>query len=312
MLRAAFAYRLNGIRLSVAKQLIVTADDFGVAVPVNEAVEFGHRNGILTGASLMVTAPAAADAVERARRLPTLGVGLHVVLVDGRPALPPEQIPDLVQPNGRFFDDVIRIALPLYASRKVQAQAEAEVRAQLGLFRHTGLTLDRVDGHHHLHLHPTLQRILLRLAPEFGIDAMRLPREPFTVSWAATHERAAARLMSWLLLRGRTATMRRRIARAGLRCNDTILGLNDSGHMTPRRVRQFVSALPEGTSELYMHPATRRWGSVDPLPDSYEPEQEYAALIDPGVREALRASGAVLTTFAALGTPRMRPQDLPT
>jgi len=288
----------------VPKQLIVTADDFGVAVPVNEAVELGHRNGILTGASLMVTAPAAADAVERAHRLPALGVGLHVVLVDGRPALPPERIPDLVQPNGRFFDDVLRIAIPLYTSRRVQEQAEAEVRAQLELFRRTGLRLDRVDGHHHFHLHPTLQRILLRVAPEFGIGAMRLPREPFATSWNATRERAAARLMSWSLLRGRTATMRRRLENAGIRCNDTILGLNDSGHMTPRRVRQFVSALPDGTSELYMHPATRRWGNVDPLPLSYEPEQEYAALIDPDVKAALNASGAVLTTFAALGGPQ--------
>jgi hopanoid biosynthesis associated protein HpnK len=291
----------------VPKQLIVTADDFGVAVPVNEAVELGHRNGILTGASLMVTAPAAADAVERARRLPGLGVGLHVVLVDGRPALPPEQIPDLVQPNGRFFNDVLRIAIPLYTSRRVQAQAEAEVRAQLEAFRRTGLRLDRVDGHHHFHLHPTLQRILVRLAPEYGIGAMRLPREPFAASWTATHERAAARLMSWCLLRGRTATMQRRLERAGIRFNDTILGLNDSGHMTPRRVRQFLAALPEGTSELYMHPATGRWGSVDPLPDSYEPEQEYAALVDPGVKETLKSSGAVLTTFAALVDGLARP-----
>ncbi len=291
------------------KQLIVTADDFGVAVPVNEAVELGHRNGILTGASLMVTAPAAADAVERARRLPDLGVGLHVVLVDGRPALPPEQIPDLVQPNGRFFDDVLRIAVPLYTSRRVQAQAEAEVRAQLEAFRRTGLRLDRVDGHHHFHLHPTLQRILVKLAPEFGIGAMRLPREPFATSWTATRERAPARLMSWCLLRGRTATMRRRLVGAGIRFNDTILGLNDSGHMTPKRVRQFVAALPEGISELYMHPATRRWGNVDPLPDSYEPEQEYAALVDPEVKETLKSSGAVLTTFAALGSAAARPRE---
>jgi hypothetical protein len=113
--------------------------------------------------------------------------------------------------------------------------------------------------------------------------------------------------MSWCLLRGRTATMQRRLERAGIRFNDTILGLNDSGHMTPHRVRQFLAALPEGTSELYMHPATGRWGSVDPLPDSYEPEQEYAALVDPGVKETLKSSGAVLTTFAALVDGGARP-----
>ncbi|HWI86985.1 MAG TPA: ChbG/HpnK family deacetylase, partial [Sphingomonas sp.] len=72
------------------KQLIVTADDFGVADAVNGAVEQAHRDGILTAASLMVSGAAAADAVTRARRLPKLGVGLHVVLVDGRPILPPD------------------------------------------------------------------------------------------------------------------------------------------------------------------------------------------------------------------------------
>ena len=77
------------------KRLVVTADDFGLALPVNAAVEAAHRRGLLTAASLMVTAPAAADAIERARRLPRLGVGLHLVLVDGKPALPPEELPDL-------------------------------------------------------------------------------------------------------------------------------------------------------------------------------------------------------------------------
>ncbi len=82
--------------------LVVTADDFGVAIEVNEAVELAHRDGILTAASLMVAGDAAGDAVERARRSPRLGVGLHLVLVEGRPMLPANEVPDLVDPEGRF------------------------------------------------------------------------------------------------------------------------------------------------------------------------------------------------------------------
>ena len=74
------------------KSLVITSDDFGAAPEVNEAVEQAHRDGVLTAASLMVAAPGAADAVERAKRLPSLGVGLHVVLVEGKPALPPEVV----------------------------------------------------------------------------------------------------------------------------------------------------------------------------------------------------------------------------
>jgi predicted glycoside hydrolase/deacetylase ChbG (UPF0249 family) len=82
------------------KKLIVNADDFGLAVPVNEAVERAHREGILASASLMMGGEAAADAIERAQRLPGLRVGLHLVLVEGRPVLPLNEVDALVDANG--------------------------------------------------------------------------------------------------------------------------------------------------------------------------------------------------------------------
>jgi len=282
------------------KELIVTADDFGLALPVNEAVERGHREGILTSASLMVTGAAAADAVERARRLPRLGVGLHLVLVDGRPALPPERVPDLVGADGRFPANPVRAGLRIFFSARARAQAAAECRAQLEAFRATGLALDHVDGHHHFHQHPTVQRILLELAREFGIAAVRVPYEPFAASARAASDRLPRRLLAALLHARRTSAMRRRLLRAGIRCNDAMLGLADTGRMGPERVRRLIAALPEGLSELYFHPATRRWGEGDAWPPDYEPEAELAALIDPAVRKALAASGAGLVTFSTL------------
>ncbi len=285
------------------KRLIVTAADFGLAVPVNEAVELGHLQGILTSASLMITAPAAADAVERARRLPRLAVGLHLVLIDGRPALPPEQIPDLVGTDGRFARDPVRLGARIYLSRRAQAQAEAEIRAQLAAFQQTGLRLDHVDGHHHFHLHPTVQTILIRLAQEFGIAAIRVPDEPAVVQRRTS---AGRRIWNWLAavpLRDRAPAMKRRLARAGIRFNDTILGVADSGRVDIARMRELLSALPDGVTELYVHPATRRWDGADALPDNYRPEAELAALMDASVRAAVAASGAVLTTFGDLAEP---------
>ncbi|HLJ21524.1 MAG TPA: hopanoid biosynthesis-associated protein HpnK, partial [Stellaceae bacterium] len=276
------------------KRLIVTADDFGLAVPVNEAVELGHLQGILTSASLMVTAPAAADAIDRAHRLTRLAVGLHLVLVDGRPALPPEQIPDLVGADGRFASDPVRLGARIYLSSRVQAQAEAEIRAQLTAFRRTGLHLDHVDGHHHFHLHPTVQAILVRLAREFGIAAIRVPDEPAVVRHNSIGARQ--RMRDWLAafpLRDRTPAMKRRLARAGIRFNDAILGLADSGCVDTARMRELLAALPDGVTELYVHPATRRWGNADALPETYRPEAELAALVHPSVRAAVDASGAI-------------------
>jgi hopanoid biosynthesis associated protein HpnK len=288
----------------VPKRLIVTADDFGLAVPVNEAVELGHLSGILTSASLMVTASAAADAIERARRLPRLGVGLHLVLVDGRPALPPERIPDLVGADGRFSSDPVRLGARIFLSSRARSQAEAEVRAQLTAFRETGLRLDHVDGHHHFHLHPTVQAILVRLAREFGIAAIRVPHEPAV---ARRHRGDGKQMRDWLVafpVRRRAPAMKRRLARAGIRFNDAILGLADSGRLDAARTRELLAALPDGITELYLHPATRRWSEVDPLPESYRPEAELAALLDPSVRAMVEASGAALATFGDLATLR--------
>lgn len=273
------------------KRLIVTADDFGLTVPVNEAVEEGHCRGILTAASLMVTGEAAADAVARAKRLPKLGVGLHLVLVDGVPVLPPEQIPALVGSDGRFSTNVLAQGVRIFCLPAARRQLAAEIRAQLEAFRATGLTLDHVNAHHHFHLHPTIQRELLHFAREFGIRAVRLPLEP---------PRASGRRFAWLggVLESRHALrLKRRLDAAGIRRNDWIFGLADSGAMTADRVRHYLEALPDGVSEIYFHPATQR-PSVWPV--DYRCRDEYEALIDPQVAAVIARRGIEPMSFAGL------------
>lgn len=286
------------------KQLIITADDFGASLPINEAVELGHRNGILTSASLMITGEAVEDAVRRARRLPSLAVGLHLTLIDGKPQLPANEVSEIIGPDGRFFPTELPIVFRLTFSARARAQAEAEARAQLNAYQRTGLPLDHVDGHHHLHLHPHIQRILVRLAPEFGIRHVRIPHEPFDAAWRAMRNRPVLRFASAAFLGCLTAGMRRRLGRAGIAGNDQVFGLIDSGHMRSDRIKAFLRVLPDGVSELYLHPATRRPETHDTLPPDYEPEAEYAALSDSGVRNALSESGARLTTFGALADIR--------
>jgi hopanoid biosynthesis associated protein HpnK len=282
------------------RRLIVTADDFGLAIPVNEAVEQAHCFGILSAASLMVTAPAAKDAVARARRLPKLGVGLHLALVDGRPALPPEQVSELVGADGRFLDDPWRVGVKIYCNARARRQAEAEIRAQLLAFWRTGLTLDHVNGHHHFHLHPTVQEILLKLAPEFDIRAIRVPREPPLLAWRATGEGLLRRLGTWLVQARMTARMRSRLRAAGIGANDWLLGLGDTGHMRVERLRGYLAHLPDGISELYFHPAVERWAGTEAWPSDYESRGEFEALMDPAVLALAKRSGIEPVPFAAL------------
>src|SRR5271156_384067 len=92
----------SGVGCAMQQFLIVTADDFGLHESVNEAIERASRDGILTAASLMVGAAAAADAIRRARELPGLRVGLHLVLADGRAVLGPDVIPGLADQSGHM------------------------------------------------------------------------------------------------------------------------------------------------------------------------------------------------------------------
>lgn len=271
------------------KRLIVTADDFGLTLAVNEAVEEGHRRGILTAASLMVTGGAAADAVARAKRMPKLGVGLHLVLVDGTPVLPPERIRALVGSNGGFSSSVLAQGLCIFGRPAARRQLAAEIRAQLEAFRATGLALDHVNAHHHFHLHPTVRRELLRLAGEFGIRAARLPREPRLAGTSLGGSFAEA----W-----QARGLRRGLDAAGIRCNDWIFGLAETGAMTGARVLRYLEALPEGVSEIYFHAATERPAA---WPTWYRCREEFEALIDPAVAASITRRGIETMPFAGLG-----------
>jgi hopanoid biosynthesis associated protein HpnK len=276
----------------MTKRLIVTADDFGRALPINEAVEAAHRHGILTAASLMVTGAAADDAVLRARRLPTLAVGLHITLVDGKPALPPEQIPNLVDADGHFTDRLVDLGVRIFFDRKTRRQVAAELRAQFERYRATGLALGHVDAHHHYHLHPTVFDMLVPLAKEFGAPAIRVPWEPPASPLGAVQS---------LFHRRRVRRMRRILAAAGLLANDRIFGMQDSGGMDRVRLVAILAALPDGLSEIYSHPATAAWEDR-PMPPHYRCVDEYRALCAPETVLAVKRFGACLTTFGAEAT----------
>lgn len=271
-----------------------------MAVAVNEAVERAHREGILSTASLMVGAPAAEDAVERARRLPSLRVGLHLVLVCGRPVLPPERIPDLVGRNGVFSDRLIAAGIRFFAFSKVRRQLAAEIRAQFELFRTTGLPLDHVNAHNHMQLHPTVMGLILGIGRDFGLRAVRLPHEPFGPSWRAARTGIGRRLANDLLLRPLVGAHRRRLARAGIAVNDNVFGMNDSGKMDRERVLSFLANLPDGVTELYCHPATGPWPGMEPAARHYRVADEFAALTDRTVVRALSRHGVKPVTFTEL------------
>lgn len=271
-----------------------------MSLSVNEAIERAHSEGILSTTSLMVGGAAAGDAVQRARRLPELKVGLHLVVSRDRSVLSPAEIPDLVDGQGRFADNLVRAGVRYYFRPAVRSQLEHEVRAQFEAFRRTGLPLDHVNAHNHMHLHPTVLGLILEVGREYGLDAVRVPHEPFLPSWRATRERFLGRLLGSVFLTPWLALMRRRLRRAGVHCNDYVFGLNDSGRMVTDRVLGYMAHLPEGVSEIYFHPAVS--GSTeDDAPQGLDTGQrELAALTDTRVLLCAQRPGIRRMTFSNL------------
>ena len=275
------------------KRLVVTADDFGLSPEVNEAVEQAHRDGILTAASLMVSAPAAADAVARARRLPTLRVGLHLVLVEAWPTLPAAELPDLTDSRGLMRRDMERLGLDLALKPAARRQLAAEIRAQFEAYRATGLPLDHVNAHKHFHIHPLIAGAVLRIGRDYGMRALRVPREPREILRRAepgANPRAALDTAPW------AALLAVRARQAGLLVPDRTFGLAWSGAMTPRRVAALLANLPSGLTELYTHPATA--GGFPGEAPGYAYAAERDALIDPAARAAVERVGVQCGGFS--------------
>jgi hopanoid biosynthesis associated protein HpnK len=235
----------------------------------------------------MVSGAAAADAVARARRLPSLRVGLHLVLVDGTPTLPPERIPDLVDAAGQLRNDLFAFGVAVVLRPAVRAQLRAEIEAQFAAFKATGLRLDHVNAHHHFHLHPTVGALLLDVGSRCGMAAIRVPREP---RGALERIDPSACVQPDALAALFAAALGRRARARGLSVPDRVFGLAWSGAMDEQRLCGVLHELPDGVTEIYCHPAT-----TDRFPGAahgYRYSDELAALTAPAVRNAFRASGA--------------------
>jgi chitin disaccharide deacetylase len=244
----------------------------------------------------MVGGPAAADAAMRARRLPQLRVGLHLVLVDGRPLLPQREIGGLVGADGAFDPDMLRAGLRFFLLPAVRRQLGREIRAQFEAFRATGLVLDHVDAHKHMQVHPSVARLIIEIGRDYGLDAMRVPAEPAAALRAAFpgEARHAPFYRHWI------EGLRRRVRRAGLAAADHVFGIAWSGRMTEERVMRLLPHLPRGVSEIYFHPAARRSAALAAAMPDYRHGDELAALVSPAIARRIAELGIRLVGYADL------------
>ena len=273
---------------SAPRRLVVNADDFGRSTSINHAVIRAHREGILTTASLMVNEPACAEAVALARENPRLGVGLHLTLLCGHSALPPSEIPGLTNAQGEFTNNPAGAGFRYFFQRSLREQLRAELHAQFARFRATGLPLDHVNGHLHMHLHPTVFRMLMETDGDLGIKRMRLTYDPFRLNLRLASGHFAYRALHAVLFGLLAARARPVLARRGIRHTGAVFGLLQNARVDEAYVTALLPRLPPGDSELYSHP------SLD------EFKNEFDALISPRVLELVNTHGIKLIRYQDL------------
>ncbi len=255
------------------RRLIVNADDFGHSSAVNQAVIQAHREGLLTTASLMVNEPACAEAVGLARAHPRLGVGLHLTLVCGRSALPPDRAPGLVNTRHAFGDSAVLAGWRYFFRRDLRQALRDEIQAQFIRFHETGLVLDHVNGHLNLHVHPTVLGLLCERAGEHRLRALRLPRDPFWLNVRLASGQWAYRLTHAVIFAVLCACARPRLCRLRVRHTGAVFGLLQNGRVDAGFICRLLARLPAGDSELYCHPSLT------------EGRHELEALLSPRARE---------------------------
>jgi predicted glycoside hydrolase/deacetylase ChbG (UPF0249 family) len=241
--------------LAEMRRLIINADDFGLAPGVNRAIVELQLAGALSSATLMANGPFFSPAVYMAFAQPALGVGCHVVLVDGSPCLHTAEVPSLVDPRNRssfrttvgsFFADLLR-------GRIREEEIEAEAVAQIRRIQSSGITVSHIDSHKHVHAFPRVLAPLLRAARQCGVRCVRNPFEPWW-SLKATRPAGTVRRMQVHVMRTQGRAFSRLTREHDMITADGSMGLLATGVLDDSVLRSLLRAMPTGTWELVCHP----------------------------------------------------------
>jgi predicted glycoside hydrolase/deacetylase ChbG (UPF0249 family) len=235
--------------------LVVNADDLGLTVGVNDGIFDAHDRGILTSASVFANAPATADAVRRAHLRPSLGVGVHLALVDGAPTLPPSRVPSLVEDDGRFRRSWGPFIVACLRRRIAFEEVERELTAQIDRIRSQGIRLTHLDAHKHVHAFPPIFAIVARLADRFRIPVVRVPYERLSPAWGDGRQRRIARRQAVMNLAMRPWARRnyRTTLAHGLRAPQFV-GRTHTGVLGADSLAGMVRRLGPVVTELMVHP----------------------------------------------------------
>jgi hopanoid biosynthesis associated protein HpnK len=289
------------------RRLIINADDFGLTAGVNRAVVEAHEVGVVSSATLMANGRAFDEAVVMARSRPRLGVGCHIVVVDGTPLLRQAATRSLLDPKNstaetpRFHEGIGKFAALALLGWLAADEIEAEAAAQIGKLQSSGIAVTHLDSHKHTHMFPQVFRPLLRAAKACGVTAIRNPFERIHGSQVAARPGLWRRWTEVGILRSLARQFREAVHQAGMFTPDGTLAIVATGALDERLLRRMVEHLPDGVWELVCHPGYNDadlQGIHTRLRESRE--QELCILTSQSTRDLLAANGVEVISYRDL------------
>jgi hopanoid biosynthesis associated protein HpnK len=280
------------------RNLIINADDFGLHTDINQAIIQAHQEGCLTSTSLMPTGNAFSEAVDLSFKNPTLGIGVHLTLVAEKPMLDPAKVKSLVDQDGFFFKDYT-VFIKKYVMGTIDFnEVAAEFTAQIEHIRSTGIAITHLDSHQHLHVLPKITNICLTLAKQYNIKKMRIPEEAYFFSGG--YQTDYKRIIGKCGLTFLASLARQKIRKNHMNGPEHFFGMLAGGHMSEAYVLRILKALPEGTSEIMMHPGLHSKLLNLQYGWNYHWSDEYQALISPLVLQYIKDNHVNLISFKEL------------
>ena len=281
-------------------RLIVNADDFGLHGSVNEGIAEAHRKGIVTSTTMLASGAAFSHAVETAKVLPELGVGVHTALVGGlAPVLPASEVPSLVTEEGVFPESYTTFMKRVYMGRVNFNEVYRELEAQFDKVTAHVSGVTHADGHQHMHVLPQIMPIVVALSKRFGLSRVRIPSERAMFLNGRYHP---IRIAGKIGLSRVAQTARQTARGTGLDSPRYFWGMNNGGHLDERALLGILKEVSKrtGTHEIMTHPGAddRRLASL--FPWGYAWESERDAMCAETIATFVRNRGIRLISYGDL------------
>lgn len=289
------------------RRLIINADDFGLTAGVNRAIVEAHERGVVSSATLMANGHAFDEAAKLAGSRPRLGVGCHIVLVDGIPLVRDAATQTLIDGScsiagtPRFREGIGKFAALALLGRLAPDEIEAEATAQIRKLQSAGIAVTHLDSHKHTHMFPHVFRPLLRAAKACGVTAIRNPFERIRGAEVASRPALWQRWAEVKVLRGLVKQFREAVREAGMTTPDGTVAIVATGALDEGLLRRMVEHLPDGVWELVCHPGYND-AELQAVPTRLREsrEQELRILTSQATRDLLKTNGVKVISYGEL------------